>query len=86
MPPSPGPAPVQTTRCAEILLATSRSTGMSLPIEVVKENVAQKSIRESITFRIAPALAVGSIALAYGLLRSRHGLRDPLISHTKQPS
>lgn len=49
-------------------------SGMSLPIKVVKEIAAQKLMRESITFWIALALATGSIALAYGLLRSRHGL------------
>ena len=47
---------------------------MSLPIKVVKEVAAQKLMRESITFWIALALATGSIALTYGLLRSRHGL------------
>ena len=47
---------------------------MSLPIKVVKEIAAQKLMRESITFWIALALATGSIALTYGLLRSRRGL------------
>ncbi len=49
-------------------------SGMSLPVKVVKEIAAKKVMRESITFWIALALAVGSIALVYGLLRSRHGL------------
>ncbi len=33
-----------------------------------------RAVREPVTFWIALALAVGSLALVYGLLRSRHGL------------
>ena len=49
-------------------------SGMSLPVRVVKEIAAKKVMRESITFWIALALAAGSTALVYRLLRSRHGL------------
>lgn len=54
--------------------ALGGGSGMSLPVKVVKEIAQQKTMRESIVYWIALALAVGSVALVYWLLRSRHGL------------
>ncbi len=54
--------------------ALGGGSGMSLPVRVVKEIAQKKEMRESIVYWIALALAVGSVALVYWLLRSRHGL------------
>ncbi|MBF2759869.1 MAG: branched-chain amino acid ABC transporter permease [Ectothiorhodospiraceae bacterium AqS1] len=54
--------------------ALGGGSGMSLPVKVVKEIAQEKTMRESIVYWIALALAVGSVAAVYWLLRSRHGL------------
>ncbi len=54
--------------------ALGGGSGMSLPISVVKALAGRKAMRDSLTYWIALALAVGAIVLVYLLLRSRQGL------------
>ncbi len=49
-------------------------SGMSLPLDVVRSLSPSRDTREAITYWMALALASGSVALVYGLLRSRYGL------------
>lgn len=48
-------------------------SGMSLPLSVT-QSLGDAAMRQSLTYWLALALAVGSIALVYGILRSRYGL------------
>ncbi|MEZ5668350.1 MAG: branched-chain amino acid ABC transporter permease [Alphaproteobacteria bacterium] len=54
--------------------ALGGGSGMSLPVDVVKAIAADNDGRDRAVFWSALALAVGSVALVYALLRSRHGL------------
>jgi branched-chain amino acid transport system permease protein len=49
-------------------------SGMSLPAAVVREIASDRDLRESIMYWSALVLAVGSVGLVYGVLRSRFGL------------
>ena len=54
--------------------ALGGGSGMSMPIDVVRSIGDSRDMREALTYWVALGLAVGSVALVYGLLRSRHGL------------
>jgi len=49
-------------------------SGMSLPVTVARSVSSSRELREAIFLWAALALAVGSVGLVYGLLRSRFGL------------
>lgn len=54
--------------------ALGGGSGMSLPLDVVRAVAPAPAMRISVTYWLALALAVGSVALVYALLRSRYGL------------
>ncbi len=54
--------------------ALGGGSGQSLPAAIVKSIADSRSTREMLVYWVALALAIGAIALTYGLLRSRHGL------------
>ncbi len=54
--------------------ALGGGSGMSLPIDVVRAIADSRDMREAVTYWTALGLAVGSVALVYGLLRSKYGL------------
>ena len=54
--------------------AVGGGSGMSLPTFVVRSIADDRAMRETLVYWAALAIAVGAIAITYGLLRSRHGL------------
>ena len=54
--------------------ALGGGSGTSLPAAIVKSIADSRATREMLVYWVALALAIGAIALTYGLLRSRHGL------------
>jgi len=54
--------------------ALGGGSGQSLPAGIVKSIASNRAGRESLVYWVRLAIAVGSIALVYFLLRSRHGL------------
>lgn len=60
--------------CFAQISSLGGGSGMSLPIDVVRSIAESRDGREALTYWVAMALAVGSVALVYGLLRTRQGL------------
>ncbi len=54
--------------------ALGGGSGSSLPVEAVRSIAASRDMREWLIYWTALVLGVGSVALVYGLLRSRIGL------------
>ncbi|MFO1352185.1 MAG: branched-chain amino acid ABC transporter permease [Gammaproteobacteria bacterium] len=54
--------------------ALGGGSGMSLPAAIVRGIGADREAREALIYWTALAIAVGAVALVYGLLRSRFGL------------
>lgn len=66
--------------------ALGGGSGMSLPATIVKTIAASRSGREHLVYWVALAIAVGSIALVFFLLRSRWGLAMTAIRDSEPAS